>query len=607
MEIIRPGDPLEREADAIAEQAIQTQEGSLDGASTVLARSPSGPSAMGAVFRSVGASVGAYPQGTAAPIVGNVLRSAGTPLDQATRQDFESRLDHDFGGVRVHTGTQAAESARALGAAAYTVGRDIVFGEGRFAPNTQAGRRLLAHELTHVTQQNGPNTLARQTVNTNAGGLPTPTSVQVVVISGATNDITFYTNQGALRYQLTLFNVSEGEYDAAVTVKGKNVAFDLGENAPEGVRFRFQYKVEPGQVDPSQLFAVQSQVHIVVRAAGSGSPTNPSVAKLPAGNYVDSFSEVIYDLDYNRQGTSLSTWLRVRYADGPTIDINIYSLEETKMSSLEARDAMAQGYVGQGGRIFPLRMNAQTTPRLWAARGAALEEMEKSNIDFMKLALAGVLVVITLPAMPAGMAPEGVGGAPRPMVSRVPRPPGGSLPPVVEELPPVELPTEQAPGQVPETVAAPEGSPAGNQPPVATEIPQPLIEPLNGKVNVGGGLEQGAADATNLNPIKPGSGGPSRGIPNHVKAPFEDIDKVFKPGSAKQIFSNRLRYVDVTDWTRAAQGSAKVIANGGKLHLNVWTSSSAETQVVIDAFAGAGFKNVRAIGSGPGTLIIGTF
>jgi hypothetical protein len=66
---------------------------------------------------------------------------------------MESHFGHDFSQVRVHADANAAESARAVGASAYTVGRDIVFDEGRFAPRTQVGQKLLAHELAHVVQQ----------------------------------------------------------------------------------------------------------------------------------------------------------------------------------------------------------------------------------------------------------------------------------------------------------------------------------------------------------------------------------------------------------------------------------------------------------------------
>jgi hypothetical protein len=90
----------------------------------------------------------------AAPsIVHDVLRSPGRPLDATARRALEPRLGHDFSKVRIHADARAAASARAVGAAAYTVGPDIAFAEGQYQPATPRGQRLLAHELTHVVQQ----------------------------------------------------------------------------------------------------------------------------------------------------------------------------------------------------------------------------------------------------------------------------------------------------------------------------------------------------------------------------------------------------------------------------------------------------------------------
>jgi hypothetical protein len=89
----------------------------------------------------------------APPVVVEALSGAGRPLDDETRAFMEPRLGHDFSKVRVHTDERAAESARSLNAVAYTVGDRIVFGAGQYSPSTAAGRGLLAHELTHVVQQ----------------------------------------------------------------------------------------------------------------------------------------------------------------------------------------------------------------------------------------------------------------------------------------------------------------------------------------------------------------------------------------------------------------------------------------------------------------------
>ena len=87
--------------------------------------------------------------------VHDTLHSPGETLDADTRTIMEPRLGHDFSNVRVHTDAKASESAREVNALAYTVGRDVVFNEGQFAPGTVAGKQLLAHELTHVVQQGG--------------------------------------------------------------------------------------------------------------------------------------------------------------------------------------------------------------------------------------------------------------------------------------------------------------------------------------------------------------------------------------------------------------------------------------------------------------------
>lgn len=93
---------------------------------------------------------------TSAATVHSTVSSSARPMDVATRKEMESRIGFDFSKVRLHTDARASASARALGARAYTLGSDVVFGEGRYAPDTREGRRLLAHELAHVVQQTRP-------------------------------------------------------------------------------------------------------------------------------------------------------------------------------------------------------------------------------------------------------------------------------------------------------------------------------------------------------------------------------------------------------------------------------------------------------------------
>jgi hypothetical protein len=145
-------DPLEIEADRIAEQVMRIP---APGVSTVatpqisrkcatcedeekLQKKPAGPQTAA---------------GEAPASVHNVLRSPGRPLDSASQAFFTLRFGHDFSKVRIHDDAQGAASARSIGAIAYTVNHNIVFGNGQYAPATVEGAKLIAHELTHVVQQ----------------------------------------------------------------------------------------------------------------------------------------------------------------------------------------------------------------------------------------------------------------------------------------------------------------------------------------------------------------------------------------------------------------------------------------------------------------------
>lgn len=132
-------DPLEQEADRVAEQVMTT---------TAHPAVSGGPPR---IQRFSGQSNG---QMDAAPAsVDQALASPGRPLESVLRQDMEQRFGQDFSQVRVHSGVAAEQSAQDVNAHAYTVGHNMVFGAGRFAPGTHEGRRLIAHELTHVVQQ----------------------------------------------------------------------------------------------------------------------------------------------------------------------------------------------------------------------------------------------------------------------------------------------------------------------------------------------------------------------------------------------------------------------------------------------------------------------
>lgn len=80
-------------------------------------------------------------------------RLGGQLLDHKTQNEMSAQFGHDFSQVRIHTDRDAQQSAHALGANAYAHGSDIIFGTGKYTPGSPETERLLAHELTHVVQQ----------------------------------------------------------------------------------------------------------------------------------------------------------------------------------------------------------------------------------------------------------------------------------------------------------------------------------------------------------------------------------------------------------------------------------------------------------------------
>ncbi len=141
----------EREADRVADAVMRGGDGraGVGAISAAVQRSSAGP------------AMGIEPQ--APPIVDRVLERSGQALDSGAKRFFERRFERDFSNVRVHADAEAAASARAVDAHAYTLGNHLVFAASRYAPDTLPGRRLLAHELTHVVQQGA--TLRRRSIS----------------------------------------------------------------------------------------------------------------------------------------------------------------------------------------------------------------------------------------------------------------------------------------------------------------------------------------------------------------------------------------------------------------------------------------------------------
>jgi uncharacterized protein DUF4157 len=163
-------DPLEQEADRVA---------------LMLLAAPSNPAVSGATTQIQRHAGPATRQAGKVPVnVERVLASVGQPLNPALQTDMEWRFGRDFSRVRVHTDPAAEQSARAVNANAYTMGHDIVFGAGRFSPETHEGRRLIAHELVHIVQQSSSDAI-RLGHDDEKPGLSAPAGVSPALSIGA--------------------------------------------------------------------------------------------------------------------------------------------------------------------------------------------------------------------------------------------------------------------------------------------------------------------------------------------------------------------------------------------------------------------------------------
>lgn len=245
-----------------------------------------------AAQRDAGGAAGSI---TAPPIVGDMLRSRGEPLDAATRAFVEPRLGHDFSKVRIHADARADASARAVNALAYTVGDDIAFRTGHYDPTTPGGRRLLAHELTHVVQQRRANVLQRQSHGRAAGG-----PVSAVRMSCADRRIIFDAAGGSYSYAMTECSIPLGSYTVGVRVRGSTVHFDFGQAVAATEQLRFGFRVDPGQVNPTTLFAGQAQVAVsVVDRLPPQQAVTPAVASAAGptslADRLDVFKQLVKD------------------------------------------------------------------------------------------------------------------------------------------------------------------------------------------------------------------------------------------------------------------------------------------------------------------------
>ncbi len=205
LNVSHPNDPAEIEADLIADKVMRMQAGEVDRVKkgAINRSSQNGPihldplssTHIPTVHRkcdvceekrddevteivqrkvAVVATAPTPPPENTQPSIRNIISSGGQPLDLQTRNFFEPRLGYDLGRVRIHTGDKAGQSAKAVDAKAYTLGRNIVFGSNEYHPDTETGRFLLAHELAHIVQQGFRSWPVMQRQKKGVGDKPAP-------------------------------------------------------------------------------------------------------------------------------------------------------------------------------------------------------------------------------------------------------------------------------------------------------------------------------------------------------------------------------------------------------------------------------------------------
>jgi len=153
--IAAPDDPLEKEADAMADKVMRMPNPEpiqFSSSKNIINRKCAECEKEEELQRKESSSDSIL---SVPSIVNDVLASNGRALDSDTRSYMEPRFNYDFSNVKIHDGDIAAKSASSINALAYTSGNNIVFNSGQYNTNSDSGKRLLAHELTHVVQQNG--------------------------------------------------------------------------------------------------------------------------------------------------------------------------------------------------------------------------------------------------------------------------------------------------------------------------------------------------------------------------------------------------------------------------------------------------------------------
>lgn len=236
--------------------------------------------------------------------VGSVLRTPGSPLPADVRRPFEAAFSHDFSRVRVHTGPDAAASARDVQALAYTVGPRIVFGEARYQPATSEGRALLAHELAHSAQQDTGGAIPSRLQTGSEGEEDARSAEQAVSVLPAPGPLKFGNRTGiriarkespeaaaARRFEERVKRIDEllsyGLFDWAITDAEATEALRLLQMMSPPERTRALKRIRVDRLINNVPDKLQPEIASIIAQAGGQAMVKTEVVKILTYDFFD--------------------------------------------------------------------------------------------------------------------------------------------------------------------------------------------------------------------------------------------------------------------------------------------------------------------------------
>jgi hypothetical protein len=595
--INKPGDNYEQEADRITEQVMRMPESQFQCACPCGGGCPKcqteQPGKEHESLQTKRVQASDTGQIAAPPIVHEVLRSPGQPLDPATRAFMEPRFGYDFSKVRVHSGATAEESARDLNAHAYTVGHNVVFGAGRFESWTHEGRRLLAHELTHVVQQAGVTSLQRQPAGPSRVGRIL--SLKEIAADPKRNRARNLTGQTTAKVCRSV-SAGAGKANCPATLEPGLPVTIIAEKAGGAWLQIITPEQVPGFGAKEPLYVMAAFVEEVTTAAQApqtGGPVVKDIMRLDETmsikglvkdqpNYIDHFSGRLESAPlgpditlFPKTGAASQTGISIPKGDfyidadplsGFSIRQNqVYksrAVAEAVLTDLmkQRPDMPVYSYYLQDGIIFPTTLSDTTIPNLMPF---IRQERKQSLADIQATAdlaeaLAWWYVGARFPIkIRSGGATTGAAG--KEAAKQLEK----------EAVRQAEKEAAKAAKELAERVATQHGKVV---------------------VNLGGTGE--VANAINVNPL---TAQQVKAVPNLIRAGAEEVGSLFKSGTVDKIVSNDV-VLGTVNWSKTAEGSFSALKSGGQVSIAPYAGGlAAHLSEIQAALKAAGFKDVKVV------------